>query len=187
MSQAPSPPSLRRIVTKHDKDGIAVVDTDTTVHSQNAAKWNVSLGTIWATDAVPTNDNNLNVDGATRPIHDIVSPNGTACLYTDLGPGVTVPMHRTSTVDLNVLSQNLSNTFHGGNTLIIACTVYGEVILIMENGEEYHLKNPGDTVVQKGTLHAWKNPINTWTRWVTFVIDAEPAAGVDGQPLPNVS
>jgi len=168
MSQAPSPPSLRRIVTKHDKDGIAVVDTDTTVHSQNAAKWNVSLGTIWATDAVPTNDNNLNVDGATRPIHDIVSPNGTACLYTDLGPGVTVPMHRTSTVDLNVL-------------------IYGEVILIMENGEEYHLKNPGDTVVQKGTLHAWKNPINTWTRWVTFVIDAEPAAGVDGQPLPNVS
>jgi hypothetical protein len=69
---------------------------------------------------------------------------------------------------------------------MFTCTVSGELVLIMDNGEEYHLKNPGDTVVQRGTLHAWRNPGNTWTRWVTFVVDAEPAIGVNGEPLPDV-
>ncbi|KAG6842238.1 hypothetical protein C0991_000208 [Blastosporella zonata] len=58
----------------------------------------------------------------------------------------------------------------------------GELILITEDGTETHLKNPGDTVVQKGTMHAWRNPSDNWTRWVTVLIAAEPAI-VDGEPL----
>lgn len=47
---------------------------------------------------------------------------------------------------------------------------------------EKHLKNPGDTVVQKGTLHAWRNPSKGWARWVTVLIAAEPAI-VNGEAL----
>ena len=61
----------------------------------------------------------------------------------------------------------------------------GEVILVFPDGTETYLKNPGDTVVQRGTNHAWKNPGTTWTRWVTFVIDAIPAR-VDGKELPEL-
>jgi hypothetical protein len=35
-------------------------------------------------------------------------------------------------------------------------TVQGEVILILDDGSEHHLKNPGDVVVQRGTMHAWR-------------------------------
>ena len=49
-----------------------------------------------------------------------------------------------------------------------------------------HLKNPGDVVVQKGTLHAWTNPGKEWARWATVLMDAKPAE-VNGQTLGFVS
>ena len=52
----------------------------------------------------------------------------------------------------------------------------------MEDGTEKLLKNPGDVVIQKGTMHAWKNPSQEWTRWVTVLIAGEPAV-VDGKQL----
>lgn len=67
-------------------------------------------------------------------------------------------------------------------TNLLTLAVSGEVILIMEDGTEKHLKNPGDTVVQKGTLHAWRNPSRRWARWLTVLIAAEPAI-VLGEPL----
>lgn len=30
-------------------------------------------------------------------------------------------------------------------------------------------------MIQRGTIHAWKNPGPDWTRWVTIVVDAKPA------------
>jgi len=42
------------------------------------------------------------------------------------------------------------------------------------------LKNPGDTVIQKGTMHAWRNPSQHWTRWITVLIAADPVV-VDGK------
>lgn len=52
----------------------------------------------------------------------------------------------------------------------------------MEDGSETHLKNPGDTVVQKGTMHAWRNPGRTTARWVS-VLQPAVAAVVDGVAL----
>jgi hypothetical protein len=78
-------------------------------------------------------------------------------------------------------------------------SVSGEVILILDDGAEHHLKNPGDTVVQRGTLHAWKydllalkmtcgltapgrNPGAEWCRWTTVLIAAEPTI-IDSKPV----
>ncbi|KAG6890436.1 hypothetical protein C0995_008790 [Termitomyces sp. Mi166 len=61
-------------------------------------------------------------------------------------------------------------------------TVMGELVLITEDGTEKHLKNPGDMVIQKGTMHAWRNPTDKWTRWITVLIAAE-AAIPNGEPL----
>lgn len=36
--------------------------------------------------------------------------------------------------------------------------------------------------MQKGTLHAWKNPGTEWARWAAVIIDAEPAV-VNGESL----
>jgi len=67
----------------------------------------------------------------------------------------------------------------------LVLTVSGEVVLVFPDGTETHLKNPGDTVVQRGTNHGWKNPGKSWTRWMTFVIDAAPAI-VNGRELADV-
>jgi len=62
--------------------------------------------------------------------------------------------------------------------------VSGELILIMEDGSETHLKTPGDTVIQKGSLHAWRNPSSTeWTRYISVLVSADPAV-VNGVALP---
>ncbi len=61
--------------------------------------------------------------------------------------------------------------------------VHGQVVLLMEDGTEKLLDTPGDTVVMKGALHAWKNPSETtWARWVTVLLSAEPAQ-VNGNVL----
>jgi len=95
-------------------------------------------------------------DGANRVVDGIVQPNGTNLRCTDLAPGAETPMHRTSSLDYNIL-------------------LSGELIMITDDGSETHLKNPGDTVIQKGTMHAWRNPGTEWARWMCAVIAAEPA------------
>jgi hypothetical protein len=71
---------------------------------------------------------------------------------------------------------------HLPDTLIPHFIVEGELILIMEDGSETHLKNPGDAVIQKGTLHAWHNPSTGWARWMCVLIAAEPVV-VEGKIL----
>ncbi|KAF9457062.1 hypothetical protein BDZ94DRAFT_1274138 [Collybia nuda] len=163
-------PDLRRIVTTHDEQGVAKVQSDMHLSAQDMqAVKGAQSAAIWVTiDSIPTNDNNSTEDGANRKIEEptnfgLVHPTGTNLRSTDLAPGAITPMHRTSSLDYNIL-------------------VHGELILITEDGLEKHLKNPGDTVVQKGTLHAWKNPSKEWARWITVLIAAKPT-NVNGEAL----
>ncbi|PSS37660.1 hypothetical protein PHLCEN_2v484 [Hermanssonia centrifuga] len=52
----------------------------------------------------------------------------------------------------------------------------------MEDGSEHLLDQPGSIVIQRGTMHAWRNPGPEWARWVCVLVDADPAV-VNGQPL----
>lgn len=121
-----------------------------------------SSSKIWVTlDSLPTKDNNKSEDGATRSIDSsenfgLVPALGTNLQSTELPPGALTPMHRTSSLDYNIL-------------------IEGEVVLILEDGTEKHLKAPGDTVIMKGGLHAWKNPSKDKTvRWITALLSADP-------------
>ncbi|KAF8168140.1 hypothetical protein B0H34DRAFT_47813 [Crassisporium funariophilum] len=163
-------PPVRRIVTTHDAKGLALVQSDSELPSEEMKTVKgCRSAAIWVTeDSIPTKDNNKDEDGGKRVIEDptnfaLVHPTGTNLRSTDLAPGAITAMHRTSSLDYNIL-------------------VSGELILITEDGVEKHLKNPGDTVIQKGTMHAWRNPSPNWTRWVTVLIAADPAV-VDGNQL----
>ena len=61
-------------------------------------------------------------------------------------------MHTTATIDFEVVLE-------------------GEVWLELDDGEEVHLK-PGDTVVQNGTRHAWRNHGSVPARLAVFLIGA---------------
>ena len=57
--------------------------------------------------------------------------------------------HRTETVDINVL-------------------LGGELILVLDK-EEVTL-HPGDAVIQRNTMHAWKNRTNAPVYWVAVLV-----------------
>ena len=67
--------------------------------------------------------------------------------------------------------------------LTMCPAVAGKHVLEMEDGSETLVENPGDVIVMRGALHGWKNPGPGWTRWMTVLIDAEPAV-INGVPLP---
>ncbi|KAF7320389.1 Cupin-2 domain-containing protein [Mycena kentingensis (nom. inval.)] len=153
-------PALHRVVTGHNESGTAnIVWNSLLDFTDIPGMAGARSAPIWTTvDSIPTDDNNSSEDGAMRPVDSgIVHSNGTNLRATDLAPGAVTPMHRTVSLDHNILIQ-------------------GEVILVMEDGSETHLKTPGDVVVMKGGLHAWRNPsTDSWARWVSVIIAAQPA------------
>lgn len=161
-------PPLRRIVTAHDRQGLATVESDVVLESERIESMpGAQSAAFWVTtDEIPVNDNNVCNDGVKRMIDDfgLVRPSGIDLRSTDLDPGAATPMHRTSSLDYNIL-------------------ISGEVILITEDGTETHLKYPGDTVIQRGTMHAWRNPSETRpARWISVLIVANPPV-IDGEAL----
>ncbi|KAJ7071071.1 hypothetical protein C8F01DRAFT_1108968 [Mycena amicta] len=157
---------VRRIVTGHNEQtGKANIRWDSFLTFQDIPGMvGASSAPVWVSEGLPTKDNNSSEDGGTRPVDGIVHPNGTNVRLTELRPGAETPMHRTISLDYNILLE-------------------GELILIMEDGSQVHLKTPGDTVVMRGGLHAWRNPSDSsWARWTGVIIAAE-AAVVAGQVL----
>ncbi len=74
-------------------------------------------------------------------------------------------MHRTLSLDYGVVLE-------------------GEIVLELDNKEQVTLQ-AGDVAVQRGTIHAWVNETNQWTRMVFVLLDAEPVK-IDGKTLEAV-
>ncbi|KJA29469.1 hypothetical protein HYPSUDRAFT_522077 [Hypholoma sublateritium FD-334 SS-4] len=169
-------PHIRRVITSHNASGVAIAGNNTLVPSEAMDIVPGARGaTMWVVeDGLPTAENvgELCADSTQRRVHnpenfDLVPPCGANLRSTELAPGASTAMHRTSSLDYNIL-------------------VAGELVLITADGAETRLSTPGDTVVQRGTLHAWRNPSATqWTRWVSVLLAAEPAIA-GGATLPPV-
>ncbi|KZV63281.1 hypothetical protein PENSPDRAFT_641079 [Peniophora sp. CONT] len=165
-------PVPKRVVTTHDEGGKSIVQQITPLQYQFYPGSKSSFSNAWTFDTVPTNDNNASVDGGERGITGpglgIVHAGGVSCRYNDLAPGMSEPspMHRTTSTDVIVM-------------------ISGQIILVLEDGSETLLDKPGDSVIQRGTAHAWRNPSSTeWARFLAVVVDAEPVL-VDGKELKN--
>jgi quercetin dioxygenase-like cupin family protein len=84
----------------------------------------------------------------------ITNPNGSVCRFVDIAPGIVPNMHRTQSIDYGVV-------------------IEGEVIMELDDGSETLLKR-GDVVVQRGTMHGWKNPSETeWARMMFVLLEAK--------------
>ena len=76
-------------------------------------------------------------------------------------------MHRTMTVD----------------TIVV---VEGDVEITLDSGEMRRLK-AGDSLVQRGTMHKWRNvtPNDGWARWVVFIQAAAESVKIGDRVLGN--
>jgi uncharacterized cupin superfamily protein len=85
----------------------------------------------------------------------LVSGGGTVLRYVDFAPATTCMMHRTQSVDYGII-------------------IEGTVEAIMDSGET-RLMRRGDVMVQRATMHAWRNPSPTeWCRMIFVLQDCKP-------------
>lgn len=164
-------PGSRRLITSHDEAGKAVVKSIEPAKWQSMRNGAVSMSLIYTTsDPLP----NLN-DDADIQIHEqkveagkvgLVSPGGSVCRITDFSPSNDPQMHRTKSLDYGVVME-------------------GQMELILDSGE-VHLMEKGDVAVQRGTMHAWRNPSSTqWARMLFVLLDCQPLS-IGGHKLGEI-
>lgn len=146
-------PLVRRVVTGHDAEGLAIIRTDELAQGER-------FTLIWTTEGFPV-DNTGDADGGQRDV-GITLANGTVFRVGEIAPGARSPMHRTNSVDYGIVLE-------------------GELDMELDGGESVHLK-AGDVVVQRGTNHAWLNKSDLPAKMAWILIAADPVR-IDGRVL----
>jgi len=124
-----------------------------------------SKSDVWKTPRVP-GSNNGSEDAALEESNAAFT--GVKVGWNELAPGAEVPMHRTQTTDYMIFHQGVAH-------LITPSAPYVPTVSQpLPPSTQITVCNPGDVVIQRGTLHAWKNPSETdWARWIGVGVEAE--------------
>jgi hypothetical protein len=180
MIEAPTP--VRRIVTIDDESGksVAVADGPSPDVRTDPARPGYSSTRIWVTDATPVQIGRVR-DAQALP-HTIEPPShGSVCRIVTFPPDDTYRVGaeevaafframgspRASTYTARAPSPYMQKTL----TLDFCLILDGEITLVLDTAE-VHLA-VGDTVVQRGTNHAWSNRSN---RPCTIAISSHDAS-----------
>lgn len=173
---------IRRVVTGHTPQGKATVVSDTEV---DATTLDLLPGPeyheLWSADDAPTFPD----DGTQRPAQKWFPPIGgfrfatfTVAPRTQARPpdfdGQAAIAELEETVPGAVSQANFEADnpgMHTTDTIDFEYVISGEVWLELDDGEEVHLRT-GDTVVQNGTRHAWRNKGTEPCRMLVFLIGA---------------
>ncbi len=156
--------SVRRIVTGHDADGNAVVVSDACFDPVVVPSGDAAMCLVWTAPDLPV-DNDDPQDGRTREA-GLTLHGGSVIRTVDMLPGRASPMHRTNSLDYGiVLSGTLELELDGGVVTRLGA---------------------GDIVVQRGTVHLWRNPSASEVCRIVFVLTEATPAQVNGTPLPEI-
>jgi hypothetical protein len=153
--QSPGGP-VRRVVTGHDANHVAKVLWDDPLTKVKRGKSGF-LTHLWNTKETPA-DIRVGTsidDPANEPHITPPPPGGSRFVIIDYPPGNSGTMHRTETIDY-----------------IIVLT--GEIDMVMDDSTV--TLRAGDTMVQRGTNHAWFNRGKENARVAFVLVDAVPLA-----------
>ncbi|KAF1808144.1 cupin domain-containing protein [Eremomyces bilateralis CBS 781.70] len=170
-------PPIRRIITGHDDNGRAVIDDDCTFHpfdprsvlpgakstpqSNNAAPPVRGFIHLWRTENAPAKIQGPWTEYQNKAI-PLSDATGTTVRVVDMSPGQYSPMHRTASLDVGVVLK-------------------GAVVLELDDKTETTLKE-GETIIQRGTIHAWHNRTQEAARILFVLLPAEKVV-VNGEEL----
>jgi hypothetical protein len=157
---------VRRLVTGHDSDGRAVFASDerlAPLELELFPGW--AFHPLWGSDVVPVFPD----DGQPPATHGYFpSVDGLRFSFSTIPPEETPPPEG---IDVAAAEDEVERAMpgllghmeadhpgmHTTDTIDLEVILSGEVILELDNGEE-RLLRAGDTVVQNGTRHRWRNP-----------------------------
>jgi len=152
---------IRRVVTGHEKDGTAIFVSDETFEPKVIPSGDAAMATIWTTETVPADLNDL-TDGRVRDAGTTLK-GGSVIRVVDMLPGAQSPFHRSSSIDYGIV-------------------ISGKIELLLDNDVSKTI-GPGEIIVQRGTIHLWRNPSNEETSRIVFVLTEAKPFAVDGKPM----
>ncbi|KAF2674930.1 hypothetical protein BT63DRAFT_24285 [Microthyrium microscopicum] len=156
-------PQVNRFITTHDSNGKAVFSDALPEESTMKGLANTSpvmgFALSYTTSTFPVDmAGDKDVTAYKKYLSDppgLSVSNGTVLRHVDFEPGVTSAMHRTVSLDYGILLE-------------------GQIEAVLDSGEARLMKR-GDVCVQRGTMHAWRNPSPTeWARMVFVLQTCEP-------------
>ncbi|OLN97011.1 hypothetical protein CCHL11_02250 [Colletotrichum chlorophyti] len=149
---------VTRHITTHNSRGHAVYSDAFPVHVTPDPLKNMYFHTCYTTSSSPavmTDDADLADYAPHHPrMPTLHLPSGSVLRVVDFGPQTEPMMHRTESLDYGIVLK-------------------GEVECHLEEGEVRVLKE-GDIMIQRGTMHGWKNATDQWARVVFCLQPAEP-------------
>ncbi|TPX10050.1 uncharacterized protein E0L32_001247 [Thyridium curvatum] len=152
-------PGPTTYLTGHDASGQAVIQSKRPVHWTRYDDDKLNMSVAYTTQFPADLNSDADVAAhdakmAKGPI-GLVSGGGTVLRFVDMAPGYECMMHRTQSVDYGIVLE-------------------GSVVAVMGSGEEV-VMGRGDIMVQRATMHAWRNPSETeWSRMVFCLQDCQP-------------
>ena len=156
---------VRRIVTGHDDNGLAVFRSIDSLVPEKIPSGDAAFATIWSTGEVPV-DLNDETDGGLRDV-GLTLAGGSVIRVVDILPGGESPMHRTNSLDYGIV-------------------LFGEIELELDGGV-VEICRQGDIIVQRGTIHLWRNSSLTDCCRIVFVLTESVGPYLhDGNPLEEI-
>ena len=152
---------IRRVVTGHTKEGVAKFASDEFYDTTVIPSGDAAMTTIWTTATVPA-DLNDDSEGRVRDAGTTLK-GGSVIRVVDMLPGASSPMHRSSSIDYGIV-------------------LSGTIELELDN-QEYTTLSAGDIIIQRGTIHRWRNPSQEQRCRIVFVLIEASPFEVDGKPL----
>ena len=176
------PVNYRRVVTGHNASGKSVFVSDETVGPVEATLLPQFQATLlWGADNTPQFPD----DGSMPEWHTYFPPVGgfRFGIFSVL-PGAAQPEGADEAALADVedklpgLLRYMDTTdpgMHTTDTIDFEVVLEGTIVLELDDGAEVTL-HPGDTVVQNGTRHRWRNDGDTPARLALFICGASHAA-----------
>ena len=152
---------IRRVVTGHNSEGVAIFVSDNQYETVVIPSGDAAMTTIWTTTGVPA-DLNDETDGRERDAGTTLK-GGSVIRIVDMLPNAASPMHRTSSIDYGIV-------------------VSGKIELELDN-QVFKTIEAGSIIVQRGTIHKWRNPSNDEICRIVFVLTEATPYNVNGKPL----
>lgn len=157
--------SVRRLVTGHDSSGHSVFLSDKTFDPVLAESGDAAMCMLWYEPKTPIDNSTVTGDIDQQPA--LTLKGGSVLMITEMFPRQSSPFHRTNSMDYGIV-------------------IAGTVEIELDNGAVSRL-HPGDVIIQRGTIHLWRNPSDSEVCRIAFVLtEASSGAVVNGTPLPEV-
>jgi quercetin dioxygenase-like cupin family protein len=153
-------PGPTTYVTSHDQEtGKSVMHSKNPIDFSKFDNDRLEMSVAYTTSFPADLNNDADIRAHEEKIKSgklgLVSGGGTVLRYVDFAPEYECMMHRTQSVDYGIV-------------------IEGEIEAVMDSGEVQALRR-GDSVVQRATMHAWRNASKTeWARMIFVLQDCQP-------------